>query len=109
VNRRTYISVTGKPAGSQIIEKDPIIRWVFNITAYLIIAFIILLYITIIYGSFSTAWGVNYAPTLKYWSMTVTRGIEAIMDTTFLSVLATPFAALLGMITAWLVVRRVYR
>ena len=106
VNRRTYISVTGKPAGSQIIEKDSIIRWVFNITAYLIIAFIILLYVTIIYGSFSTAWGVNYAPTLKHWSMTVTRGIEAIMDTTFLSVLATPFAALLGMITAWLVVRK---
>ena len=106
VNRRTYISVTGKPAGSQIIEKDPIIRWIFNLTAYLIIAFIILLYATIIYGSFSSAWGVNYAPTLKHWSMTITRGVEAILDTTFLSVLATPFAAILGMITAWLVVRK---
>lgn len=106
VNRRTYISVTGKPAGSQIREKDPIIRWIFNISAYLIIAFIILLYATIIYGSFSTAWGVNYAPTLKHWTMTVTRGVEAILDTTFLSVLATPFAAILGMITAWLVVRK---
>jgi len=106
VNRRTYISVTGKPAGSQIIEKDPIIRWVFNITSYLIIAFIIILYAAIIYGSFSTAWGVNYAPTLKHWSMTLTRGVEAILDTTFLSVLATPFAAILGMIVAWLVVRK---
>ena len=106
VNRRTYISVTGKPAGSQILEKDPIIRWVFNVLAYLIIAFIILLYATIIYGSFSSAWGVNFAPTLKHWTMTVTRGVEAIMDTTFLSVLATPFAAILGMIIAWLVVRK---
>jgi iron(III) transport system permease protein len=106
VNRRTYISVTGKPAGSQIIEKDPVIRWVFNILAYLIIAFIILLYATIIYGSFSTAWGVDFAPTLKHWSMTVTRGVEAILDTTFLSALATPFAAILGMIIAWLVVRK---
>ncbi|MCJ7734453.1 MAG: iron ABC transporter permease [Anaerolineales bacterium] len=106
VNRRTYISVTGKPAGSQIIEKDPVIRWVVNTLAYLMIAFIILLYITIIYGSFSTAWGVNYAPTLKHWSMTLTRGVEAILDTTFLSALATPFAAFLGMIIAWLVVRK---
>lgn len=106
VNRRTYISVTGKPAGSQIVEKDPIIRRVFNISAYLIIAFIILLYATIIYGSFSTAWGVNYAPTLKHWSMALTRGVEAILDTTFLSALATPFAAILGMIIAWLVVRK---
>ncbi len=106
VNRRTYISVTGKPAGSQIMEKDPVIRWGVNITAYLIIAFILLLYATIIYGSFSTAWGVDFTPTLKHWTMTVTRGVEAILDTTFLSALATPFAAILGMIIAWLVVRK---
>ena len=106
VNRRSYISVTGKPAGSQIVEKDPVIRWIFNITAYLIIAFIILLYATIIYGSFSTTWGINYAPTLKHWTMTLTRGVEAILDTTFLSAVATPFAAIMGMIIAWLVVRK---
>jgi iron(III) transport system permease protein len=106
VNRRTYISVTGKPAGSQIMEKDPFIRWGINIITYLIIAFILLLYATIIYGSFSTAWGIDFTPTLKHWSMTVTRGVEAILDTTFLSLLATPFAAILGMIIAWLVVRK---
>jgi len=106
VNRRTYISVTGKPAGSQIVEKDPIIRWTVNTIAYLIIAFIILLYSAIVYGSFSTAWGVNYAPTLKHWSLTLTRGVEAILDTTFLSAMATPFAAFMGMIIAWLVVRK---
>lgn len=106
VNRRNYISVTGKPAGSQIIEKDPVIRWIVNTLAYLIIAFILLLYATIVYGSFSSAWGVNFAPTLKHWSMTITRGVEAILDTTFLSALATPFAAISGMIIAWLVVRK---
>ena len=106
VNRRSYISVTGKPAGSQILEKDPVIRWIFNSTAYLIIAFIILLYATIIYGSFSTTWGINYAPTLKHWTMTLTRGVEAILDTTFLSAVSTPFAAIMGMIIAWLVVRK---
>ena len=106
VNRRTYISVTGKPAGSQIMEKDPVIRLIVNGITYLIIAFIILLYATIIYGSFSTAWGVDFTPTLRHWNMTVTRGVEAILDTTFLSVLATPVAAILGMVIAWLVVRK---
>jgi iron(III) transport system permease protein len=106
VNRRTYISVTGKPAGAQISEKDPFIRWTINILTYLMIAFILLLYGTIIYGSFSTAWGVDFTPTLKHWNMTITRGIEAILDTTFLSVMATPVAAFLGMIIAWLVVRK---
>jgi iron(III) transport system permease protein len=36
----------------------------------------------------------------------VTRGVEAILDTTFLSALATPVAAILGMVIAWLVVRK---
>lgn len=106
VNRRSYISVTGKPSGAQITEKDPIIRWAFNITAYLICAFVILLYATIVYGSFSFTWGVDFTPTLRHWTMVLTRGVEAILDTTFLSVLATPFAAFLGMVIAWLVVRK---
>ena len=106
VNRRSYISVTGKPSGAQIVEKDPLIRWGFNIVAYLICAFVILLYVTIVYGSFSFTWGVDFTPTLRHWSTVVTRGVEAILDTTFLSALATPFAALLGMVIAWLVVRK---
>jgi iron(III) transport system permease protein len=106
VNRRSYISVTGKPSGAQITEKDPFIRWGFNLVAYLICGFVILLYVTIIYGSFSSTWGVDFTPTLRHWSMTVTRGVEAILDTTFLSAMATPFAAFLGMVIAWLVVRK---
>jgi iron(III) transport system permease protein len=106
VNRRSYISVTGKPSGAQITEKDPLIRWGFNIAAFLICAFVVLLYVTIVYGSFSFTWGVDFTPTLRHWSMVVTRGVEAILDTTFLSAMATPFAAFLGMVIAWLVVRK---
>lgn len=106
VTRRTYISVTGKPSGYQIVERSPIIRWGFNITAYLICAFVVILYITIIYGSFSYSWGVDFTPTLRHWELALTRGVEAVLDTTFLSALATPFAAILGMIIAWLVVRK---
>jgi iron(III) transport system permease protein len=106
VNRRSYISITGKPSGAQITEKDPVIRWGFNLAAYSICAFVVLLYATIIYGSFSFTWGVDFTPTLRHWNMVVTRGVEAILDTTFLSALATPFAAFLGMIIAWLVVRK---
>src|SRR5688500_6591564 len=106
VNRRSYISVTGKPSRAQITEKDPVIRWGFNIAAYLICAFVVRLYATIIFGSFSFTWGVVFSPTLRHWSMVVTRGVDAILDTTFLSALATPFAAFLGMVIAWLVVRK---
>jgi iron(III) transport system permease protein len=106
VNKRSYISVTGKPSGAQITEKDSVIRWGFNIAAYLICAFVILLYVTIVYGSFSYSWGIDFTPTLRHWNMILTRGVEAILDTTFLSAMATPFAAILGMVIAWLVVRK---
>ena len=36
------------------------------------------------------------------------RGNEAIMDTTFLSIMATPIAGLLGMVIAFLVVRKMF-
>jgi iron(III) transport system permease protein len=108
VNRRSYISVTGKPTGGQKVEQDPFIRWTINTVVYLICVLIILLYATIIYGSFSVAWGSDFTPTLLWWQQMMTRGIEAILDTTFLSLLATPVAALTGMVIAFLVVRKVF-
>ncbi|MBN1921326.1 MAG: iron ABC transporter permease [Anaerolineae bacterium] len=106
VSRRSYVSVTGKPTGGRIVEKEPLIRWFFIGLTYLFCAFILLLYVTIIYSSFAKTWGVDFRPTLEWWKLMVTRGIEPIMDTTFLSVVATPVAALTGMVIAFLVVRK---
>lgn len=106
VTRRSYVSVTGKPTGGRILVKEAWIRWPFIIITYLICLLIIVLYVAIIWGSFSEAWGVDYTPTLRWWSHTVTRGVESILDTTFLSAFATPLAALTGMVIAFLVVRK---
>ncbi|HQE92508.1 MAG TPA: iron ABC transporter permease [Anaerolineae bacterium] len=106
VTRRSYVSVTGKPSGGHVVEKEPWIRWPFVVVTYLVCALIILLYLAIIYGSFCRTWGVDFSLTLEWWRLMLTRGIEAILDTTFLSLLATPFAVLIGMIIAFLVVRK---
>lgn len=108
VSRRSYVSVTGKPTGGHIVEKEPLIRWGFIGLTYFFCAFILLLYGTIIYSSFAKSWGVDFRPTLDWWKLMVTRGIEPIMDTTFLSVVATPVAALIGMVIAFLVVRKAF-
>jgi iron(III) transport system permease protein len=106
VNRRSYISVTGKPTGGRITEKDPLIRWTAILFTYFTCLVIIILYLTIFYGSFASAWGVDFTPTLRWWQLMVERGVEAILDTTFLSALATPLAVLLGLVIAFLVVRK---
>ncbi len=106
VTRRSYVSVTGKPTGGHITVKEPWIRWPFIIVTYLTCALVIVLYATIIYGSFATAWGTDFTPTLEWWRLMVTRGVESVLDTTFLSAFATPIAGLTGMMVAWLVVRK---
>jgi len=108
VSRRSYISVTGKPTGGIIEEKEGWIRWPFIIVTYAVSLLIIVLYVAVIYGSFSKAWGIDYSFSLEWWKQMFQRGIESILDTTFLSILATPIAVLLGMIVAFLVVRKTF-
>jgi iron(III) transport system permease protein len=106
VTRRSYVSVTGKPTGGHIVVREPVIRAAFSIVTLLVCALIVLLYATIVYGSLANAWGSDFTPTLRHWNLLVTRGIEAVLDTTFLSAFATPLAALTGMVIAFLVVRK---
>ncbi len=106
VARRSYISVTGKPTGGQVEEKEGWIRWPFIVLTYACCLLIVVLYAAIIYGSFSRGWGVDYSFSLEWWKQMFTRGIESILDTTFLSVLATPIAVLLGLAVAFLVTRK---
>ena len=106
VTRRSYVSVTGKPTGGQILVKEAWIRWPFIIITYLMCLLIITLYLAIIVGSFSASWGIDFTPTLDWWRMMLTRGVESILDTTFLSAVATPLAGLTGMLVAFLVVRK---
>jgi iron(III) transport system permease protein len=108
VSRRSYISVTGKPTGGQILVKEPVTRWIFVSLTYLVTALIIVLYVSIVVGSFSRVWGRDFTLTLDHWRMMLGRGIEAILDTTLLSLLATPVAGLLGMVIAFMVVRKVF-
>jgi len=106
VTRRSYVSVTGKPTGGHVVEKEPWIRWPFIAATYLFCVLIVVLYLAVVYGSFCRTWGVDFSLTLDWWRQMLTRGIEAVLDTTFLSLLATPFAVLIGMIIAFLVVRK---
>ncbi|UCC50496.1 MAG: iron ABC transporter permease [Anaerolineaceae bacterium] len=108
VSRRSYVSVTGKPEAGQLLVKEPITRWTFILITYAVLALILVLYLSIVVGSFSKVWGIDYTPTLAHWKMMLNRGNEAILDTTFLSIMATPIAGLLGMMIAFLVVRKIF-
>lgn len=109
VSQRSYVAVTGKPGSRTPRPVDWYMRWPFILLTYAAILLILALYLTIVVGSLTRVWGVDYRPDLQHYAVAITRGIEAFMDTTFLSAVATPIAGVAGMAIAYLVVRKAFR
>ena len=108
VSRRSYVSVTGKPSVRTLRATEWYIRWPFILVTGMAMVLIVILYLTIVVGSLTRIWGVDYTPDFRHYALAITRGIEAFMDTTFLSAVATPIAGVAGMLIAYLVVRKAF-
>jgi len=109
VSRKSYIAVTGKPTGGGTgFVKEPLIRWTFISLTFLILALIVLLYGAIFMGSITKLWGIDYSFDFTHYANALDRGLKPILDTSFLSALATPIAGLAGMVIAYLVVRKAF-
>lgn len=106
VSRRSYVTVTGKPSAHTGKRDEPILRWGAFAVCLLFTAVIFLFYGTVLFGSFMTLWGVNYRATLANYHHVFVVGWDYIKDTLFLSSVATPITGLLGMIIAFLVIRK---
>jgi iron(III) transport system permease protein len=107
VGRRSYVTVTGKPTGQPRMNKNPWVKWILFAINFLFAALIVLLYGYILVGAFTKVWGINFAFTLDHFSFVLFGyGSEAFSDTILLASLATPIAGLIGILIAFLVVRR---
>ena len=108
LSKRSYIAVTGKPTTGRIFVKEPFIRWTFITLTLLALVLVLMLYFTILWGSFTKLWGINNELHLGNYAVALTRGLNAILSTTFLSAVATPIAGVIGVVIAFLVVRRTF-
>ena len=106
VRKRSYVSVTGKPTGGQLTVKEPLIRWSFITISTLILILVLALYASIVGGSVTRLWGIDNTPDIRYFATVFNRGLESIIDTTFLSAVATPLAGLIGMLVAFMTIRK---
>lgn len=106
VSKRSFVTVTGKATGTvELISEKRIVGPLFVILV-LLTFFTILMYGTVVYVSFVKTWGVNWSMTLDSYRFILKRGERAIKDTLLLSSIATPSTALLGMLIAFLLVRK---
>jgi iron(III) transport system permease protein len=106
VSRRSYISVTGKPTGGATLGVSRGMRWALIGTCVLIAGLVVLLYGTVLLGAFTRVWGADYTITGEHFVTAFRRSQKAMLDTTSLAALATPIAALLGLVVAYLTVRQ---
>ncbi|MBB5874171.1 iron(III) transport system permease protein [Allocatelliglobosispora scoriae] len=105
LGKKSRATITGRPSGSVHLITGWS-RWPIYGLALFAAAVIVSLYGTVILGSVTKVFGVDNTFTLDYLKeVLVGPGTEAVLDTLTFAAIATPIAAMVGLIVAWLVVR----
>ena len=108
IAKRQYVTVTGKPtASTSKIVSEPV-KWLLYGFVLLFAAIVLLFYSVIFIGAFTQVWGFNYAFTLNHFVYVFDVGFKTVKDTLIIAIITTPVSGLLGMLIAFLVVRRVF-
>ncbi|QQO11044.1 ABC transporter permease [Breznakiella homolactica] len=106
VSKKQYITVTGKPTASSNKVVSPGARWAIFVVVSLIAALVLLVYVTILWGAFAKTWGNDNSLTLNNFQYVFKVGFKAVLDTLVIAGLSTPISGILGMVIAFLVVRK---
>lgn len=107
ISRKSVVSVTGKPAGTPQTIDNPFVKWGLFAAAMLVCLIVVLLYGAILHGAFVRVPGVRWDFTLEHFDFVINGiGSQAMRDTTVLSSIATPLAAFIGILIAYIVVRK---
>jgi iron(III) transport system permease protein len=110
VSRRSVVTVTGKPTGHSEPIRAASIRVPVLALVGAISALIVTIYLTVLSGGFMKVPGVNDKFTLDHFRFVLTGlGSKAMSDTATLALIAAPVAGVMGMLIAWLVVRKLRR
>ena len=106
ISRRQYVTVTGKPSTSTSkLVSEPVkgllvsISWLFGV---LVAAF----YLVILLGAFTRVWGFDYTVTLQHFRYVFDVGFKSVTDTLIVAAIVTPISGIMGMLIAFLIVRR---
>jgi iron(III) transport system permease protein len=106
ISKKSFVSVTGKPTkGSGLIAGKHITAPLFVLCS-LLTALVLLFYGTVVWIAFVKVWGVDMSLTFSNFAFSFRRGGVYIQNSFILSIITTPITAFLGMLIAYLVVRK---
>lgn len=106
VGKKSYVTVTGKPVNGRRMIDSGWFKYVMFAVCFILSVVVIAFYILVPIGSFIKLWGINNSFTLDHYIYVFSLGQKPLKDTTELALIATPLAGLLGMIIAYLIVRK---
>ena len=105
LGERSYVTVTGKPPsgrpmalprGLEVGLLGFCVSWCL---------FTLALYVFVVYGGFVEIWGINNTFTLRHYHQLLRDGMDALNTTLILAGVSAPLTAVVGILTAYLVVR----
>ncbi|GAB4305395.1 MAG: iron ABC transporter permease [Candidatus Bipolaricaulota bacterium] len=106
VTRRSFVTVTGRPSTAGLRSTEPWVKWPLFGGVCLLAGIILLFYGMVLYGSFTTLWGVNHTLTLENFQYVFSTGASYLLNTLKLAGAATPLGGILGVLIAYLVSRK---
>lgn len=104
--KRQYVTVTGKPTASTSKIVSPGAKWLLYAVVVAFAVVVIAFYAVILLGALTRVWGFDYTPDLRHFRYVFAVGWETVKDTLVVAVLTTPVSGLLGMLIAFIVVRK---
>ena len=114
IGNRSYITVSGKSYRGEVQELPRGLKNAITALLAVWVVFNIVLYGSIFYGSFTVNWGVDYTLTLKNYQILFGQGFNdgawpSLINTLIYAGIAAIFTALLGLLIAYIVVRKDFR
>lgn len=106
ISRRSRITITGKPSTASPQKLPAYLKVPLFATVTFFAGVILLFYGTVVAGSFSKAWLVDNSFSLNNYIDAINRGAEHFKDTVLIAATSTPVVGVLGMLIAFLVVRK---
>ena len=118
LGKRSYITKTGKGDGGSHTLMPKRIMWPCYVIAFIWVVFTVTVYGMIVYGGFVETWGLNHTLTFKHYITTFAVGWnefgihfkgtawDSFFTTLQIAATAAPLTAIVGLITAYLLVRQ---
>ena len=106
IGKKSYITVTGKAAKERVLIRNKVTTVPIYIVCISISVLVVGMYALVPYGAFVRLWGADYSFTDRWIRYVLTIGRRYILDSTTLAVIATPIAGILGIVSAFLIVRK---